>query len=84
MSDDFDFSVFGLPFPGLPPGIIEALTKVVVSGSKVERTMYEEHINNGFTEEQALGLVLSLQEHVVKAVAYVAQEIMINMQGSGE
>jgi hypothetical protein len=73
--EGFDFSNFGLPFSFLPPQAQEILSKGIISSSKNLRMLYDEHLRQNFTEEQALTLVMSLQRDVLRAVAYVAAEV---------
>lgn len=78
--ENFDFNEFGRQFgfegfPVLPSGIGEVLLKAIITSSKTMRTLYEEHINNGFDSQQAMVLVLSTQREVLKAMAFVGIEI---------
>lgn len=76
MADDFDFSMFGLPFGiPMPPGMADAVMRIEIAASKAMRTLYEEHLRNGFTEEQALALVDGLQRDVIRAIAHMGGEV---------
>lgn len=65
----------GRPFPTMPAGLGEAMLKGIITSSKTLRTIYEEHTNNGFTDDQALMLVLAVQREVIGALAKILPEI---------
>src|SRR5690349_14429895 len=77
--EEFDFEALGRQFgfdsfPALPSGIGSVFMKAIVTSSKATRTLYEEHLVNGFDEKTALLLVMHTQREVLKAVAYVSVE----------
>lgn len=72
-NEDF-FRELGLPFPSLPGNVSTILLKGLISASKIQRTLYEEHVNNGFSDREALALIMSLQKDVINGAAIVMAE----------
>lgn len=69
--DAFDFSDFGFEM-----GKFEAmLMPAIVHASKYLSMLREEHVKNGFSEEQAMSMVLSIQRDLSRAVAFTAAEL---------
>jgi len=70
----FNFDELGLPFD-LPSGVGGFLLRAVVHSSSTLRSIYNEHTKNGFTDDEAMKLVLSLQRDVVMGIAKIGAEL---------
>lgn len=63
--DEFNFDEVFSNFPGVPGNLTMILMQAIISFSKSLRTVYEEHVRNGFSEEEAMRLTMSLQRDIV-------------------
>ncbi len=70
---DPDFTFFFEQFGG--GGWRDYLAKFSVTHSVITRDLFNQHVANGFSEEQALSLCMSMQRDVVQVLPAMLREL---------
>lgn len=79
--DNFDFnSMFPQWKPDNPMAMIQ---QALVIGADHTRVLYNQHIDNGFSEEQAMTLVLALQHEIAQVIPPMLEAMVKNHRGDG-